>query len=71
MVWFLGLEHLRRGVDVVFVVLTCCVVRLMPEETFVVGGCLLGLLSGCSGFGGPLDCVGVFSVVEGMRVVEV
>ena len=42
----------------------------MPEEAFVVGGCLLGLLSVCSGFGGPLDCVGVFSVVDGMRVVE-
>ena len=70
MVWFPGLERLRGGVDVMFVFLACCVVPLIPEEAFDVGGCLLGLLSGCSGFGGPLDCIGVFSVVEGMRVVE-
>ena len=63
MVWLPGLERLRGGVDVVFAVLPCCIVCFMPGEAFVVGGCLLGLLSGCSGFGVPLDCIGVFSVV--------
>ena len=58
--WLPGLERLKGGVDVVFVVLTCCIVRFMPGEAFAVGGCLLGLLSGCGGFGGPLDCLGVF-----------
>ncbi len=65
-----GLDRLGGGVDVKVVVLTCCIVRLMPGKAFVVGGCILGLLSECSGFGGPLDCIGVFSLVEGMRVVE-
>ena len=68
--WYGCRERLRGGVDVVFVVLTCCIVRFMPGEAFVVGGCVLGLLSGCSGLDGPLDCNGVFPVVEGMRIVE-
>ena len=42
----------------------------MPGELFDVGVCLLGLILGCAGFGEPLDCLGVFSVAEGMRVVE-
>ena len=42
----------------------------MPGGAFVVGGCLLGLVLGCAGFGEPLDCLGVLSVAEGMRVVE-
>ncbi len=53
------------------VVLACCIVRIMPEGAFVVGGCFWGFSSGCSGFGGPLDCLGVFLGVEGMHVVEV
>ena len=60
MVWLPGLERLGEGVDDGVVVLTCCMARFMPVEAFVVGGFLLGLLSGCSGFGGPLDCIGVF-----------
>ena len=48
------------GVDVMVVVFTCCIVRFMPGEAFVVGECLLGLLLGCIGFGGPMYCIGVF-----------
>ena len=51
-------------------VLACCIVRFMPRGAFVVGGCFLRFLSGCSGFGMPLDCLSVFSGAEGMRVVE-
>ena len=70
MVWLPGLERLGGDVDVVVVVLTCCIVRFMSGEAFVVGGCLLGLFLGCAGFGEPLDCLDVFSVAEGMRDVE-
>jgi len=59
-VWLPGLERLGGGVDVEVVTFTCCMVRFMPGKVFVGGECLLRLLSGCSGFGGPLDCIGVF-----------
>ena len=59
MVWLSGLERLRKGVDAEVVVFTYCMVRFMPGEALAVGGCLLELLSGCSGFGGPLYCIGV------------
>ena len=59
MVWLPNLERLGDGVDEGVVVFTCCMVHFMPGEAFVVGGYLLGLLSGCAGFGGSLDCNGV------------
>ena len=67
-----GLPGLERwgGVDVVVVVFTCCIVRFMSGEAFVVGGYFLGLFLGCAGFGEPLACLGVFSLAEGMRIVE-
>jgi hypothetical protein len=39
----------------VVVALTCCIVRIMLRDAFVVGGCLSGLISGCPGFGGSLE----------------
>ena len=45
--------------DAEVVIFTCCMARFRPGEAVVVGGWLLGLLSGCSGFGGPLACIGV------------
>ena len=55
-----GFGAFEKGEGVEFIVFTCCMVRFMPGEAFVVGGCLLGLLSGCSRFGGSLNCIGVF-----------
>ena len=69
MIWVPGMERLGRGEDVVVVALTCCIARFMPGEAFAVGGCLLGLLSGCSWFGVSLDCIGVFLIAEGVSVV--
>ena len=69
-VWLPGLERLGRGVNAEAVVFTCCMARFKPGEALVVGGCLLGLFSGCSGFGGPLDCIGVLIISEGVCVVE-
>ena len=59
MVWLPGLERLGEGVDEGVVVFICCMVRFMPREAFIVRERLLGLLSGCSWFGGQLDCIGV------------
>ena len=58
MVWLPGLERLGRGVDAEIVVFTCRMARFKPGKAFVVGGCLLGFFSGCSEFGGTLDCIG-------------
>ena len=70
MVWLPGLERLGDGVGDVVVIFTCCMVCFMPGEAIVVGGYLLGLLSGRAGFGGPLDCNGVLWISEGVSVVE-
>ena len=64
LVWLPGLERLGDGVGDGVVVFTCCMVRFMPGEAIVVGGCLLGLFSGRAGFGGPLDCNGVLWISE-------
>jgi hypothetical protein len=67
----LGLKRLGGGVDVMVADLACCIVRFMPRGAFVVGGFFGDFFRGfCSGFGMPLDCLSVFSGVEGMRVVE-
>jgi hypothetical protein len=58
-VWLPGLGRLGRGVDAEAAVFTGCMAHLKPGEAFVVGGCLLGLFSGCSWSGKPLDCIGV------------
>ena len=58
------------GVYVVVVVFTYCIVRFMPGQTFVVGRSFLGFLPSCKGFDGPLNCLSVVTVVEGMCVVE-
>ena len=70
MVWLLGLECLGDGVDEGVVVFTSYMVRFMPGEAFVDGRYLLGLLSGCAGFGEPLDCNGVLRIAEGVSVME-
>ena len=54
----------------VVVVFTCCIVRFMPGQAFVVGRSFLGLLPSCEEFDGPLNCLSVFTLVEGMCVVE-
>ena len=69
-VWLSGLERLGRDVNAEVAVLTCCMARFKPGDVFVAGGCLLGLFLGCSGFGGPMDCIGVMLIAEGVCVVE-
>ena len=55
---------------VLVVVFTCCIVRFLPGQEFVVGGSFRGLLPSCEGFDGPLYCLTLFTVVGGMCVVE-
>ena len=54
----------------VVVVFTCYIVRFMPGQALVVGRSFLGLLPSCEEFDRPLNCLSVFTVVEGMCVVE-
>ena len=70
MVWLPGLERLWGGVYVVVIVFTCCIVCFMPGQAFVVGRYFLGSLPSCEEFDGPLNCLSVFTVVGGMRIVE-